>query len=183
MPNDKERSEPTDSPPTRYEGDQTVELPQADSPSPMPQKIGRHRVIKMLGEGSFGRVYLAHDDDLDRKVAIKVPRPDRIYRPEDVEAYLAEARMVAKLDHPGIVPVYDVGRTEDGLCYVVSKFIEGRDLRARIGQPGLSFPESAELVARIADALHHAHQHCLVHRDVKPANILLDAQGNPVVTD
>src|SRR5438309_6620882 len=163
MPNDKERSEPTDSPPTRYEGDQTVELPQADSPSPMPQKIGRHRVIKMLGEGSFGRVYLAHDDDLDRKVAIKVPRPDRIYRPEDVEAYLAEARMLASLDHPGIVPVLDVGRTEDGLCFVVSKFIEGCDLDHLMRQSRPTHNRSVMIVAAVAETLHHAHSRGLVH--------------------
>src|ERR1700733_6070548 len=93
-----------------------------------PTQIGRYRVIRILGEGGFGRVYLAHDDDLDRPVAIKVPHPARINRPEDVEAYLAEARMLARLEHPGIVPVHDVGRTEDGLCYVVSKYIEGSDL-------------------------------------------------------
>ena len=93
-----------------------------------PEKIGRYRVIRRLGQGGFGRVYLAHDDDLDRPVAIKVPNPERISRPEDVEAYLAEARILARLDHPHIVPVYDVGRTDDGLCYVVSKYIEGSDL-------------------------------------------------------
>ena len=99
-----------------------------------PARIGRYRIIRRLGQGGFGTVYLAHDDDLDRPVAIKVPNPERITRPEDVEAFLVEARIVAKLDHPHIVPVHDVGRTEDGLCFVVSKFIEGSDLAVRIGQ-------------------------------------------------
>ena len=87
-----------------------------------------------LGQGGFGRVYLARDDELDRSVAIKVPNPERVAGPEDVEAYLAEARTLAKLDHPHIVPVYDVGRTDDGLCYVVSKYVEGSDLAERMRQ-------------------------------------------------
>ena len=78
------------------------------------------------------RVYLAHDDDLDRPVAIKVPTPRTSLQPEDIEAYLNEARILASLDHPHIVPVYDVGRTDDGLCFVVSKLIEGSDLANRI---------------------------------------------------
>ena len=144
-----------------------------------PSRIGRYRIIHRLGQGGFGRVYLAHDDQLDRPVAIKVPHPERIARPEDAEAYLTEARTVARLDHPHIVPVFDVGRTEDGPCFVVSKFIEGSDLAARIGQARPSFREAAELVATIADALHYAHKQGLVHRDVKPGNILIDARANP----
>ena len=76
-----------------------------------------------------------------------------------------------------------MGRTEDGLCYVVSKFIEGSDLARRIREKPLSHCESAELVATIAEALHHAHQHMVVHRDVKPANILIDAAGKPYLAD
>ena len=103
--------------------------------------------------------------------------------PEDVEAFLVEARILAKLDHPNIVPVHDVGRTEDGLCFVVSKLIEGSDLAVRMGQARLSFRDSAELVATIADALHYAHTRGLVHRDVKPANILIDGSGKPCLAD
>ena len=148
-----------------------------------PSRIGRYRIIHRLGQGGFGTVYLAHDDDLDRPVAIKVPNPERITDPEDVEAFLVEARILAKLDHPNIVPVHDVGRTEDGLCFVVSKLIEGSDLAVRIGQARLSFRDSAELVATIADALHYAHTRGLVHRDIKPSNILIDASGKPSVAD
>src|SRR5207248_1458417 len=99
-----------------------------------PRKIGRYRLVRRLGQGGFGRVYLAQDDDLDRLVAIKVPNPERVAGPEDVEVYLAEARALAKLDHSDIVPVYDVGRTDDGLCYVVSKYVEGTDLADRLRQ-------------------------------------------------
>ena len=145
--------------------------------------IGRYRVIRTLGQGGFGHVYLARDDELDRPVAIKVPNPERIAGSEDVEAYLAEARILAQLDHPHIVPVHDVGHTSDGLCYVVSKYVEGSDLAARMRLGRMSFRESAELVATIADALHHAHTRGLVHRDIKPANILLDGKGKPCVAD
>lgn len=160
-----------------------------DGPSPgtgvpdQPANIGRYRVEKLLGSGRFGLVYLAHDDELNRPVAIKVPHRRRVSSPEDVETYLAEARMVASLDHAHIVPVYDVGRTEDGLCYVVSKFIEGSDLRKKIQQGRPPYGEVAELVATAAEALHHAHLHGLVHRDIKPSNILLDSGGKPYVAD
>ncbi len=155
----------------------------SDSSDVDPAKIGRYRIIRRLGQGGFGRVYLAHDDDLDRAVAIKVPNPDRITLPEDLQAFLTEAKVLAKLDHPHIVPVHDVGRTEAGLCFVVSKLIEGSDLAARMDHARPSFRESAELVATIADALHYAHTRGLVHRDVKPANILIDASGKPCVAD
>ena len=161
--------------------------PSAHVPSPgidgQPERIGRYEVRGLLGEGSFGRVYLAQDGELHRAVAIKVPRPERVSRPQDVEAYLAEARVVATLNHPYIVPVYDVGRTEDGLCYVVSRFIDGQDLASVLKTARPSHAQAAEIAAQVADALHYAHARGLVHRDVKPANILMDAQGKPHVAD
>ena len=99
--------------------------PVVGTASELPQQIGRYRIERVLGEGGFGRVYLAHDDQLKRAVAIKVPRPERLSRPEAAQEYLAEARVVAGLVHDHIVPVYDVGNTSDGLCYVVSMLIEG----------------------------------------------------------
>jgi len=148
-----------------------------------PLKIGRYTILRRLGQGGFGRVYRAQHDDLDRPVAITVPNPDRIARPENIEAFLIEARILAKLDHPNIVPVFDVGRTEDGLCFVVSKLVEGSDLGVKIRQARPTFQDSAELVAKIADALHYSHTRGLVHRDIKPANILIDASGKPCVAD
>jgi len=150
---------------------------------PIPAAIGRYRVQTRLGEGAFGSVYLARDDELARQVAIKVPKRERIKQPEDVEQFVREARAVAALDHPHIVTVYDAGRTPDGLCFVVSKYIEGSNLAdwARHALP--SFRESAQLVASVALALHHAHKRGLVHRDVKPANILIDATGKPFLAD
>jgi serine/threonine protein kinase len=141
-------------------GTEDAQPPRVGSSESMPgdpRRIGRYRLIGRLGQGGFGRVYLAHDDDLDRPVAIKVPNPERIADHGDVEAYLNEARILARLDHPNIVPVFDVGRTDDGLCFVVSKLVEGSDLAVKIDQDRPSFRESAELVATIADALHYAH--------------------------
>ncbi len=103
-----------------------------------------------------------------------------------MEAFLtpSKLRILAWLDHPNIVPVFDVGRTEDGLCFVVSKLVEGSDLAVRIEQARPSFRDSAELVATIAEAsFHYAHTRGLVHRDVKPANILIDVSGKPCLAD
>jgi serine/threonine protein kinase len=170
--------------------DETRELQQPgtkgspDSAAPdLPRSIGRYSVERLLGEGTFGRVYLARDDDLDRPVAIKVPQAEGVSRPEDIEAYITEARTLASLDHPHIVPVYDVGRTADGLCFVVSKFIKGSDLKEKIGASRPSFLEAAGMVATVAEALHHAHLKGIVHRDIKPANILIDSDGEPFVAD
>jgi serine/threonine protein kinase len=146
-------------------------------------QIGRYRIEKVLGKGGFGLVYLAHDEQLDRLVAIKVPHAKLISEPEDAEAYLTEARTVANLDHPGIVPVHDVGSTEECPCYVVSKYIEGTDLSAKLKQQRLKYRDAAELVATVAEALHYAHKQGLVHRDVKPGNILLGKDGQPYVVD
>ena len=107
--------------------------------------------------GGFGVVYKGYDDELQRHVAIKLPHQKRISRPADIEGFIVEARVLASLDHPHIVPVHDVGRTEDGLCYVVSKFVEGTDLAKRIKQARPTAAETAELVAAVAEALHHAH--------------------------
>jgi eukaryotic-like serine/threonine-protein kinase len=147
---------------------------------PSPDQTGRYKIERVLGSGGFATVYLGYDKDLQRLVAIKVPIPQRLI---DAEAYLIEARILASLDHPGIVPVFDVGRTEDGACYVVSKFIEGTDLRHRIQQNRLSPQESADIVASVAEALHYAHTKGLVHRDIKPENILIDGAGKTYVAD
>jgi serine/threonine protein kinase/formylglycine-generating enzyme required for sulfatase activity len=152
-------------------------------PDPVPAVLGRYRVTAKLGSGGFGVVYKGYDDELRREVAIKVPHRSRITCPADVETYLAEARMLAGLDHPGIVPVHDVGRTPDGLCYLVWKLIEGSDLGTRFEQSRPSRREAAAIIAGVAEALHHAHQCGLVHRDIKPANILLDSRAHPIVVD
>jgi serine/threonine protein kinase/formylglycine-generating enzyme required for sulfatase activity len=159
-----------------------TEVP-TSQPQSQPQHIGRYRIERTLGKGGFGLVYLAHDDQLQRLVAIKVPQRQQVSMPEDAQAYLNEARTVASLDHPNIVSVYDVGSTQEFPCYVVSKYIDGTDLATRLEQSRLSLHEAVELVATVADALHHAHKQGLVHRDIKPGNILLDRSGKPFVGD
>ena len=153
------------------------------APAQLPERIGRYRIERVLGKGGFGLVYLAQDDQLSRPVAIKVPHRKLVDRLEDAEAYLTEARTVANLDHPHIVPVFDVGSTEQFPCFVVSKYIDGTDLATRLKQSRLSIHETVELVATVAEALHHAHKQGLVHRDIKPGNILLDKSGKPFVAD
>jgi serine/threonine protein kinase/formylglycine-generating enzyme required for sulfatase activity len=148
-----------------------------------PHQIGRYRVERLLGRGGYGQVFLAYDDQLHRPVAIKVPHRDRVLGPQDAESYLAEARVLASLDHPHIVPVFDIGATDDGLPFVVSKYIEGTDLRRMIREARPTLRESAELLATLAEALHYAHRKGLVHRDIKPANILIDTAGQPYLAD
>lgn len=157
--------------------------PGAANAAPLPERIGRYRVERLLGKGGFGLVYLAYDDQLQRLVAIKVPHARLVATITDAEAYLVEARTVANLDHPNIVPVHDVGSTEQFPCFVVSKYVDGASLYTRIRQSRLSLHGIVELVATVAEALHHAHKQGLVHRDIKPGNILLDKSDRPFVGD
>ena len=146
-------------------------------------QIGRYQIERLLGQGGFGSVYRAWDDQLARHVAIKVPHPQRFSDPADVEEYLNEARVLGGMDHAAIVPVFDAGRTADGRCFLVSKLIDGTDLATRIQSSRVPPDSAARIVQRIALALEYAHQCGIVHRDIKPANILLDAGGTPFLTD
>jgi eukaryotic-like serine/threonine-protein kinase len=171
-------------PATRNAGPRSDDGDLAGSRAPNePRTIGRYHVRRALGQGGYGRVYLAHDSDLDRLVAIKVPIAEKISPFMDIEGYLREARTLARLSHPHIVPVHDVGHTDDGLCYIVSRYMEGGDLAARLKESRYTSYEAAGLVACLAEALHYAHIQDLVHRDIKPANILLDADGEPSLAD
>lgn len=155
--------------------------PAHEAAAAMPQHIGRFRVEAVLGEGGFGIVYLAHDDQLQRRVAIKVPHRRLVERCEDAQAYLSEARIGANLDHSNIVPVHDVGSNEEYPVFIVSKYIEGTTLAKRIKDNRPSLTETVELVAVVAETLHYAHRQGVVHRDIKPQNILLDAGNKPFV--
>lgn len=163
--------------------DLELDPPSGKATTPHLKRIGRYRIRTILGEGGFGIVYLGHDDQLDRPVAIKVPHAQRILAAEDAEAYLDEARAVARLDHPGIVPVHDVGSTDECPCFVVSKYVEGTNLAATLKKRQFNYHESAELIATVAEALHYAHKQGLVHRDVKPGNIIIGTDGKPHVVD
>lgn len=148
----------------------------------LPRTLGRYRLDELVGTGGFGQVWKGFDPELQRTVAIKVPRPDRIASPDQADKFVEEARKVAQLRHPGIVPVHDVGR--DGNWYfIVSDFIDGGSLAQRILGERPGWKESAQLVAGVAEILQYAHQQGFIHRDIKPANILLDTQGKPYLTD
>ena len=138
------------------------------------EQLGRYRLLRVLGEGAFGLVYLANDEELQRAVAIKVPRKEIFSESRDIDLYLSEARTVASLSHPNIVPVYDAGRTENGSIYVVSKYIRGCTLEERVRESRASIDQVVEWLVPVLDALNHAHHERIIHRDVKPANILLE---------
>ncbi len=166
-------------------GASAIAAPSPSARLPEGKRIGRYLIERELGSGGFGQVLLARDQELERHVAIKIPRPDRDFSPEEVTIYLTEARTLASLDHPHIVPVHDVGRTENGHPYIVSKYIEGSDLAHRMEQSPVTVTvaEAARWTATVAEALHYAHKRGMVHRDIKPGNILLDLDGNPHVVD
>jgi serine/threonine protein kinase len=151
---------------------------------PTPLLPDRYNVIRWLGGGGFGDVYLADDGVMRRKVAIKVPNARFVDTKRAQEAFLREARSVAGLQHENIVRAIDFGQGPDASCYIVLEYVEGMSLKDRLEQGALSTREAVLIAAQVADALHYAllHQR-LVHRDIKPANILLDKNGKPRVTD
>jgi len=137
----------------------------------------------ILGRGGFGVVYLATDQQLQRKVAIKVPHAALVERPEDAELYLKEARTVAGLEHPSIVPVHEVGSTPEFPIFVVSKYIKGRDLAAQLRLSPPTTKQAVQWVMDLADALRTAHKQGIVHRDIKPQNVLVDSAENVYLVD
>jgi tetratricopeptide (TPR) repeat protein len=152
------------------------------SDAPAPKALGKYVLLDELGSGNFGIVYRARDTELDRIVAIKVLRPAHRESPGSVYRFRREARAVAQLEHPQIVPIYEFDR-EGTTCYLVYAFVPGTTLAARLAAGRLSFRQTAALVARVALALDYAHRQGVIHRDVKPANILLDENGQPHLTD
>ncbi len=153
-----------------------------DSYGPAGRKaIAQFQLIRLLGTGAFGSVWLAHDQQLDCQVAIKIPRLERLDAIQ-AEQFFREARAAAQLRHANIVHVREIGRDGDSV-FIVSDYIAGANLKEWLSGQRLSFRESAELIAKISDALEHAHSHGVVHRDLKPGNILLEPSGEPHLTD
>jgi tetratricopeptide (TPR) repeat protein len=149
---------------------------------PAASQLGKYLLLEELGSGNFGIVYRARDTELDRIVALKVLRATHRESTKSAYRFLREARAVAQLEHPQIVPIYDFDR-EGTTCYLVYAFVPGTTLAARLAAGRLPFRQTAALVAQVARALHYAHEHGVIHRDVKPANILLDENGQPHLTD
>jgi serine/threonine protein kinase len=148
----------------------------------LPASIGRYAIISLLGTGGLGRVYLARGGWLDRDVAIKLTPGGSQLSPEDRTRLRREALAVARLSHPNIVAIYDVNETDE-YTYTVLEYVEGGDLRQRMG--GAPWPPvaAAQLVLTLALAVEHAHSLGIVHRDLKPSNILLTAEGKPKISD
>jgi WD40 repeat protein/tRNA A-37 threonylcarbamoyl transferase component Bud32 len=144
--------------------------------------LGKYELIDLVGVGAFGTVYKARDPELNRVVAIKVPRAGHLAGRAELDRFLREARSVAQLRHLGIVPVYEVGQAER-LPYLVSEFVQGVTLDDVLSARRLAPREATKLVAEVADALQYAHEMGVVHRDVKPGNVMVDERGAPRLMD
>ena len=145
---------------------------------------GRYVLGKSLGSGGMGEVYLAHDEVLDRDIAIKVLRIEYVGDEEFAERFRREARNAAGLSHPNIVQVYDGGESEDGTCYIAMEYVSGGTLKQRIeGEGPLEARKAAAVAAQIAGALEEAHERGVIHRDIKPQNVLVTPSGDLKVTD
>jgi len=152
----------------------------------LPEKISRFEIREFLGEGAFGVVYRAYDPSLKREVALKVAKPERLHSPQRIERFQREAQAAAHLMHPHIVPVFDHG--QDGPHhYLATAFIQGHSLAHVLGAlpEGQTLPlgQGVQIVRKLAEALAHAHQQKVIHRDVKPANVMLREDGEPLLMD
>ena len=146
--------------------------------------LGRYKILGELGRGAMGAVYRAVDPLIERDVAIKTLLPEL---PPEVlaevrERFIREARSAGRLNHPNIVTIFDVGE-QDGVAYIAMELLEGRSLQQVMKERRLPFEETAELVAQVADALDAAYQFKIVHRDVKPANVMVGPNGRAKLTD
>lgn len=145
------------------------------------KNFGRYRILEEIGRGGMGRVYKAHDPELDRVVALKMLLSGETAREEEIQRFLREAKATARLRHPNIVAVYDMGNHE-GAYFFTMDFIEGTSLKALLEKSRLGFPEILHIMVRVCDAIHYAHTNDIIHRDLKPANIMLDGR-EPKVMD
>jgi serine/threonine protein kinase len=152
----------------------------APTPAAASNRLGRFELRRELGRGAFGIVFLAFDPQLGREVALKVPRPGALVTAELRQRFVREARAAAGLDHPNLVAVYEAGEVGP-ICYIASAYCAGPTLAAWLKERGEPVParEAAGLVAALADGVQHAHERGVVHRDLKPGNVLLSFGREP----
>jgi len=151
----------------------------------LPARIGRYRIVRLIGEGGMGAVYEAEQDQPRRTVALKVIKPG-LAGPELLRRFAQEAQALGRLQHPGIAQIYDAGTADTGFGsqpYFAMEFIRGASLREYADSRRLGLRERLELMVKICDAVHHAHQRGLIHRDLKPGNIIVDEAGQPKILD
>src|SRR4051812_9888236 len=134
--------------------------------TPLPDSIGRFKIQELLGRGGMGEVYKALDPTLQRTVAVKTVRPD-IDRPEYLERMMREAQACARLSHPNIVTIYEAGQA-DGVVYIAMEYLQGKNLAEVLETKTLSFEDKIRVLSKVLEALHHAHNLDVVHRDIKP---------------
>ena len=161
-----------------------------DAPPMLPSRIGRYEVLSLLGEGGMGFVYLAKQESPKRTVALKVIRPGS-QSAELERRFRFESEALARLEHPGIAQIFDAGKAEvtmNGVqgpsqLFLAMQYVEGENLKQYADENGLSTDDKLELIAKVADAVDHAHTQGIIHRDLKPGNIIVDAHGMPKVLD
>jgi serine/threonine-protein kinase len=146
------------------------------------QKIGQYQLISVIGQGGMATVYKAYQPAFDRHVAIKVLGSQLSQDPTFVKRFQREAKVVARIEHRSIVPIYDYGE-HDGVYYIVMRLIEGGTLRKKMYYEQISLPLAARVIEQVGEALDFAHQRNVIHRDLKPSNILLDERDNAYLTD
>jgi serine/threonine protein kinase/tetratricopeptide (TPR) repeat protein len=152
------------------------------APSPMLMDFGDYELLEQIGRGGQGVVFRARQKSLNRTVALKVINLGQWASKTHLKRFRLEAEAAARLEHPGIVPIHEVGE-RDGSCYFSMKFVEGGQLDEVVRRAPMSIRQAVELITKVARTVHYAHEHGILHRDIKPGNILLDAKGEPRLTD
>ena len=151
-------------------------------PSPMLMDFGDYELLEQIGRGGQGVVFRARQKSLNRTVALKIIGLGQWATKAHLKRFRLEAEAAARLEHPGIVPIHEVGE-RDGSCYFSMKFVEGGQLDEVARREPMPIRQAVELIAKVARTVHYAHEHGILHRDIKPGNILLDAKGEPHLTD
>ena len=144
--------------------------------------FGDYELLEQIGRGGQGVVFRARQKSLNRTVALKIIGLGQWATKAHLKRFRLEAEAAARLEHPGIVPIHEVGE-RDGSCYFSMKFVEGGQLDEVARREPMPIRRAVELIAKVARTVHYAHEHGILHRDIKPGNILLDAKGEPHLTD